>query len=175
MSLNVTGRRDTEYWRPRYSFAVLLLVPSVVFALPGPLTGQEGDRPKVLAVVYGDSMPLAWMHSTTTDADGVTVSGQAFYSSAKDLADRELPELVIAPSEIVRIAMEPSADSVWVTPVVGGGRQSPRVIEAGFHAPSTPGRYEFFVSGWWTAHPDGSRPPSGPARTGSWALRLIVR
>jgi hypothetical protein len=115
------------------------------------------------------------MHFAVADTGGLTIAGQALYSAAGDLPGRELPEFGIAPSEFVRIAIEPSADSVWVTPVVGGERQSPQVIEAGFQAPSTPGRYEFFVSGRLAAHPDGSRPRSGPARTGTWALRLIVR
>ncbi len=169
-----TERRGTEDRRPRTSFALLLLLTGVLLTLPGPLLGQDIDEAQVMAVAPGDSVALTLMHFARTVGVGdVTVSGQTF-SSAMVPAERDTAELVLAPSEFVRITTAPSADSVWVTPVIDGVRQAARMIAAGFPAPSSPGLYEFIVSGQWAAHLDDSRPSSSPAYTGSWALRLIV-
>ncbi|TVP54220.1 MAG: hypothetical protein EA351_13645 [Gemmatimonadales bacterium] len=173
MSPKRTEPSGAEDRSPRTSLALLLLLTGVLLTLPGPLLGQDRDEAEVMAVASGDSVALTLMHFARTVGD-VTVVGQTFFS-AIDPAERDTPELVLAPSEFVRITTAPSADSVWVTPVVDGARQSTRMIEAGFPAPSSPGLYEFIVSGQWAGHPDDSRPPSRPAYTGSWALRLIVR
>jgi hypothetical protein len=152
--------------------ALLLAGLGLTAAILKPAAGQA-EGPVVLAIVAADSLKLPVMHLSTTDASGLTIAGQAFLRVG-NLESGDLPALTVSRSDLVRIAMTPSSESVRLTPVREGERQASQTIVAGFQAPSSPGRYHYLVSAHWAAHPDGSRPPSGPAIAGTWALRLIV-
>ena len=150
------------------------LAALVVAAITTPLAAQFSS-PTLTAAASNNAVELPSMHRAVTRPDGVIIAGQAFYSSASDLADRALPELTVEAGAQIRVAAEPEADSLWVTPVVNGVQVSESATGRIFSAPTLAGRYEYFVSGQWAAHPDGTRPPSGYALVQVWALRVVVR
>ena len=150
------------------------LAALVVAAIATPLAAQFSS-PTLTATASNNAVELPSMHVAVTRSDGITIAGHSFYSSASDLADRALPELTVEAGAQIRVAAEPEPDSLWVTPVVNGVRVSESAAGRIFSAPTLAGRYEYFVSGQWAVHPDGTRPPSGYARVESWALRVVVR
>ena len=165
---------DTGETMDRRMTLAIRLAALVFAAIATPLAAQFSS-PTLTAAASNNVVELPTMHSAVTRADGVTIAAQAFYSSASDLADRALPELTVQAGAQIRVAAEPEADSLWVTPVVNGVRVPASVTGRTFSAPTLVGRYEYFVSGQWAAHPDGTRPPSGYARVEVWALRVVVR
>ena len=143
------------------------LAALVVAAIAAPLAAQFSD-PTVTAAASNDAVELVTWHSSVTRPDGITITGTAFQDIAR-------PELTVEAGAQIRVAAEPAPDSLWVTPVINGVRESESAFGRTFSAPTLAGRYEYFVSGQWATHPDGTRPPSGYARVQVWTLRVVVR
>jgi hypothetical protein len=148
---------------------------SVVFGVA--LNQSHGVAPQTPAVVAwafssSDSIRMRNTFASIVQADGSILNAHTIYS-ADELADLEVPVLVVGAADSIRVTFEPSADSVRVTPVRRGARLSRQATPAQFRAPEIAGLYDYLVSAKWSEN-HAQQLATSRMRGGEWALRLSV-